>query len=142
MCIQLWPYESSERLYFLSAIFVTCYTIPLIGISACYTMIGYRVCNRNAPGIQCDTSGQAVVQRSKVKVLKMLITVVILFAFSWLPTYVVLLRIYYGEPLDDSSFEFKLLVQVVMPVMQWAGRSSWPSDSGQVSRRTRHAVDR
>jgi len=42
----------------------------------------------------------------------MLVTVVVVFTFSWLPLYVVHLRLYYGPSLDTSSLEFALLVQV------------------------------
>ena len=63
VCVQRWPSPRMERNYFLVAIFVTCYTIPLVVISVCYVLIGRRVCNRGALG---DGGGQTVVQRSKV----------------------------------------------------------------------------
>ena len=65
MCVQRWPTDSMERNYFLVAIFVTCYTIPLVVISVCYALIARRVCNRGALGLH-DGGGQTVVQRSKV----------------------------------------------------------------------------
>jgi len=52
----------------------------------------------------------------QVKVIKMLVTVVVVFTFSWLPLYVVHLRLYYGPGIDPSSLEFSLLVQVDRPV--------------------------
>ena len=65
MCVQRWPTDSMDRNYFLVAIFVTCYTIPLVVISVCYALIARRVCNRGALGLH-DGGGQTVVQRSKV----------------------------------------------------------------------------
>ena len=65
ICIQRWPSEPMERTYFLTAIFVTCYTIPLVVISVCYALIARRVSNRGALGLH-DGGGQTVVQRSKV----------------------------------------------------------------------------
>ena len=65
VCVQSWPSPSMERNYFLVAIFVTCYTIPLVVISVCYALIGRRVCNRGALGLH-DGGAQTVVQRSKV----------------------------------------------------------------------------
>jgi len=65
ICAQNWPTERMERNYFLAAIFVTCYTIPLVVISVCYALIARRVCNRGALGLR-DGGGQTVVQRSKV----------------------------------------------------------------------------
>ena len=54
----------------------------------------------------------SVLRVRKVKVIKMLVTVVVVFGFSWLPLYVVNLRRYYGPEIDSSSLEFSLLVQV------------------------------
>jgi hypothetical protein len=70
VCEQSWPSAQIERVYFLAAIFVTCYTIPLACITACYALIGRRVCNRNTLGTQgpAGASGQTVIQRSKVRV--------------------------------------------------------------------------
>lgn len=69
VCNQAWPSMEVERVYFLAVIFVTCYTIPLICITACYAMIGRRVCNRHALGARgpAGSSGQTVIQRSKVR---------------------------------------------------------------------------
>ena len=123
LCEQNWPSKNQERGYFLGAIFLTCYTIPLIFISVCYTFIGLRVWNRDAPGI-ANTS-QAI-YKSKVKVLKMLVCVVILFTISWLPLYAVHVRMYFGPPLNanGASTEFKLLAQIILPIAQWLGSSN------------------
>ena len=67
VCEQRWPSFTMERNYFLAAIFVTCYTIPLVVISACYALIGRRVSNRGALGLHDGGGGQTVVQRSKVR---------------------------------------------------------------------------
>ena len=120
VCHQKWPSSEQERGYFLGAIFLTCYTIPLILISVCYTLIACRVWNRNAPGI-ANTSG--VIYRSKMKVVKMLVVVVILFAFSWLPLYGTLVRMYFGPTLETHP-HFHLLSQIVLPIAQWLGSSN------------------
>ncbi|KAK2158719.1 hypothetical protein LSH36_165g06022 [Paralvinella palmiformis] len=121
ICNQYWPEVGLEKGYFLGAIFLTCYSMPLVFISACYTAIGCRVVNRRAPGIVASSD---VIQKSKVKVLKMLVCVVVLFAFSWLPLYAVQVRIYFGGPLVPESGEFSLLTQIVVPVSQWLGASN------------------
>ena len=84
ICRQTWPTENLEKSYFLIAIFLMCYVIPLTCITVCYVMIGYRVCHRNAHGVRI-THSNAAYEKSKVKVFKMLVLVVILFAFSWAP---------------------------------------------------------
>jgi len=65
-----------------------------------------------------------VVSRSKVRVVKMLVVVVVLFAFCWLPLYAVNVRIYFGSPLEVDDAEFRLLTQTVIPMAQWIGLSS------------------
>jgi 7 transmembrane receptor (rhodopsin family) len=65
-----------------------------------------------------------VIHRSKIRVLKMLIIVVILFAFCWLPLYAVNIRVYLGPPMDTVSFEFDLVTQTIIPFAQWLGLSS------------------
>jgi hypothetical protein len=65
-----------------------------------------------------------VIHRSKIRVLKMLIVVVILFAFCWLPLYVVNIRLFFGPPIEIPSREFDLLTQIVIPLAQWLGLSS------------------
>lgn len=124
ICVQRWPTPDMERIYFLIAIFVTCYTIPLICISVCYALIGYRVCNRFTSGVLRHQSSSAVINKSKVKVVKMLVVVVIVFAFSWLPLYVVNLRLFFGPPLDENGLEFTWLTRVIIPVIQWSGSAN------------------
>ena len=121
ICQQLWPSQHLEKGYFLGAIFLTCYTIPLVFISVFYTLISCRVWNRNVPGA---SSSSQVIHKSKVKVLKMMIVVVILFAFSWLPIYAVTVRRYFGPDLKETSLEFHMLTQIVMHVAQWLGASN------------------
>ena len=121
ICQQVWPWQHMEEGYFLGAIFLACYSLPLILISICYTLIALRVWNRDAPGI-VNTS-QAI-YRSKVKVLKMLVVVVIMFAFSWLPLYASNMRLYFGPELVDTSTEFVLLSQIILPIAQWLGSAN------------------
>ena len=121
VCQQSWSSVELERSYFLGVIFVTCYTLPLVLISICYTFILRRVWNRDAPGI---SSSSKVIYRSKVKVLKMLVVVVILFTFSWLPLYAIQLRYYFGLPLKHTDPEFYILFQVALPIAQWLGSSN------------------
>jgi len=54
----------------------------------------------------------------------MLVVVVVVFAFCWLPLYAVNVRIFFGAPLNVDDAEFSLLTQTVIPVAQWTGLSS------------------
>ncbi|KAK3609634.1 hypothetical protein CHS0354_028835, partial [Potamilus streckersoni] len=121
MCNQLWPDIQPQRFYFLFALFVVCYAVPLAFIMLCYLLIAHRVCKRNAPGVQAG-NGQVIIHRSKVKVLKMLGIIVCLFAFSWLPLYGLYIKIYFGSLPSESENLF--LFEVVLPVAQWLGASN------------------
>lgn len=72
-----------------------------------------KVCNRKQLGT-CS-SGNNVIQRSKVKVVKMLAVVVFLFAFSWLPLYIVKMLIAFHDTNDN------FLHDTVIPLAQWLG---------------------
>ena len=56
--------------------------------------------------------------------MKMLVVVVVVFAFCWLPLYAVNVRIFFGAPLDVDDAEFALLTGTVIPVAQCIGLSS------------------
>lgn len=118
LCWAAWPNEESRNAYFLGATFLVCYAIPLLVISACYGMIGYRVWNRNAPGIS-NTSG--VIYKSKVKAIKMMLTVFLLFTVSWLPLYTIYLWLYFRP---DTSSENNIVFEVLLPISQWLGSSN------------------
>lgn len=119
MCHQLWPDYDSQRSYFVIAIFVCCYIVPLLFIMLCYVLIGVRVWTRKAPGIAND---RGVIYRSKIKVMRMLTVVVLLFALSWLPIYCIYLRMYFQQNIDAE--ETNLIFHILVPVFQWLGLSN------------------
>ncbi|XP_045213880.1 neuropeptide SIFamide receptor-like isoform X2 [Mercenaria mercenaria] len=121
MCHQLWPNFDLQRGYFLIALFCVCYVLPLIMILLCYVLIAVKVWKRNAPGVQ--TNGRLIIYKSKVKVLKMLAVIVILFAFSWLPLYAVYLKVYFGAE-DLTENDRKIIFEIVVPFAQWLGASN------------------
>lgn len=118
VCYQKWPVVYGEKVFFLAGIFLFCYTIPLILIVICYTMIGCRVWNRDAPGTANSTG---VIQKSKVKVVKMLAIVVVVFAVSWLPLYITQ-SMYYYQQLDTVTIT--RLADYAFPVAQWLGAAN------------------
>ncbi|KAL4240171.1 Vasopressin receptor [Mactra antiquata] len=114
-CNENWPDEADGKYFFLGAIFLCCYSVPLVLIVACYFLIGVRVWRRRAPGEKNTSLG--VVQKSKVKTVKMLAIVVVSFAFSWLPLYVIRLINFYGvSPV--------IVNEVINPIAQWLGSSN------------------
>ena len=110
----------AQQVFFLVVVIISSYVVPLTLISICDAMIGYRVWNRNAPGV---TASNPVIYKSKVKALKMLLVVVVLFTFSWLPLYSVYVRITFQEA-SISETEWHMLSTFIVPIAQWLGSSN------------------
>ncbi|XP_054264099.1 neuropeptide SIFamide receptor-like [Macrosteles quadrilineatus] len=121
-CRESWPTPYSENVYFVVANLVMCYLLPLCLISVCYFLIWRRVCCRTLPGEQ-HGNGNHLIHRSKVKVIKMLLVVIILFACSWLPLYVIFTRIKLGGDVSPGGVEEVLIVNL-LPFAQWLGASN------------------
>lgn len=120
MCGTDWPSYNLQRGYFVIALFLLCYALPLLLILVCYMMITIRVWNRHAPGHSANSSG--VIQKSKIKVVKMFAMVVTLFALSWLPQYVIRFVYYYSANLTHELVN--TLSIYVIPALQWLGLSN------------------
>lgn len=93
----------------------------MLVITMCYILIWVRVFKRNIPTDAKDAALERMQQKSKVKVVKMLIAVVILFALSWLPLYVIFFRLKFGGEVE--SWEDDAL-QIATPIAQWLGASN------------------
>lgn len=97
MCIEVWPPGLDGTLYFLVANVFACYLVPMLLISLCYILIWIKVSKRSIPSDSKDAQMDRLQQKSKMKVVKMLIAVVILFVLSWLPLYLIFARIKFGK---------------------------------------------
>lgn len=95
------------------------YGAPLLLIIGCYSLIGLRVWFRNAPGI---LRNNGVIQKSKVKAIKMLVMVVVLFTLSWLPLYVMNTVLHLNPPTDENVLNF--IYNYVAPISQLLGSSN------------------
>ncbi|GFT67489.1 neuropeptide SIFamide receptor, partial [Nephila pilipes] len=122
-CVERWPHEESEKAYFLGANLGLCYLVPLIMISICYIGIWIKVWKRSIPGETKGTNADSVMQRSKLKVAKMMVIVVVLFVVSWLPLYVIFTMVKLGITVEENSMKEKVLV-VMVPFAQWFGASN------------------
>jgi len=119
MCIQNWPSQRAKAAYFIGALFLGCYAIPLVLICVCYLHILVKVWTRTPPGEK--NSSSYIIQRSRVKVVKMIAVVVIVFAFSWLPLYAVNLKM---TVFGTVGSDMQLLSETVIPIAQWLGSSN------------------
>ncbi|XP_052068930.1 neuropeptide SIFamide receptor-like [Mytilus californianus] len=115
VCIETYPSETVRKVYFIG-IFVFFYAIPLILIIFCYSFIGFRVWNRNAPGI---FKANGVIHKSKVKVVKMLAVVVIIFFISWLPNYIIQFWVYFEMDQFRDYDSLMFVIKYISPVAQW-----------------------
>lgn len=121
MCLEIWPTKYSGNVYFIVANLIMCYLLPLTVISVCYLLIWRRVILRKPPGVKQENTDK-IIQTSKVKVVKMLMTVIVLFALSWLPLYAIFTRIKLGGPIDSEIEE--TVIYVSLPFAQWLGASN------------------
>lgn len=120
-CLESWPTPDNGDIYFVVANLVMCYLVPLLLISACYYLIWRRVCGRQLPG-EVQLYQELIIHRSKVKVIKMLLIVIILFACSWLPLYVIFTRVKLGGDITPGFEE--TLIYFFLPIAQWLGSSN------------------
>ena len=88
-CLEIWTPAFTEEAskHFTIAIFVVFYLVPLFTMSVLYSFIVFKLWVRKVPGNQ-TIENQRRSDKSKKKVLIMLMTVVILFAVCWLPVYI------------------------------------------------------
>lgn len=140
LCIEIWPPGLDGALYFLLANLIACYLLPMVLITLCYVLIWIKVWKRSIPGDSKDAQMDRMQQKSKIKVVKMLIAVVILFVLSWLPLYIIFARIKFGnsfpsacviENCIDKSLAGKVIepkeeefLQIATPIAQWLGSSN------------------
>lgn len=121
LCLEVWPDSLNGAIYFLVANLVLCYILPMILITMCYILIWIKVWKRHIPTDTKDAQMERMQQKSKVKVVKMLVAVVILFVVSWLPLYVIFARIKFGGEIEVWEEE---LLPIATPIAQWLGASN------------------
>ncbi|XP_060833784.1 neuropeptide SIFamide receptor-like isoform X2 [Rhopalosiphum padi] len=119
ICLESWPTVESGNLYFVLANLVLCYMLPLTVIAVCYMFIWQKVSRRKVPGEPMH-NGANMVQRSKMKVITMIMYVVVLFAVSWLPLYVAFSLIKFW-PLPPAVESYTV---ASLPVAQWLGAAN------------------
>ncbi|XP_017879454.1 neuropeptide SIFamide receptor-like [Ceratina calcarata] len=121
LCLEVWPRPEDGTLFFLIGNLTLCYVLPTILISLCYILIWIKVWRRHIPSDTKDAQMERIQQKSKVKVVKMLVVVVILFVLSWLPLYVIFTVIKLGGDVADREDE---ILPIATPIAQWLGASN------------------
>ncbi|XP_003740144.1 neuropeptide SIFamide receptor [Galendromus occidentalis] len=126
-CLDNYPSQRFRIAFTVFALFVCCFAFPLVVITVSYAMIFVTVWKRSIPGEsvhKSSDSNRTVVQRSKLKVVKMMICVVSTFFVSWAPLYSVQGYIlYYGYPESDDKTASDFL-ELFIPLTQWLGMTN------------------
>ena len=121
VCMPDFPSDQFERGFFLGVVFLTCYLVPLCLISIFYAMVGIKVWKRSVSGIK-GTQTEKNIQRSKIRIVRMLITVTVVFAMAWLPLYSIRMRILFGPQM--SAMERNIVLNFIVPIAQWLGSAT------------------
>ena len=101
-------------------VFLTFYVVPLAFICFCYSLIGAKVCRRRVAGIR-GSKTERNIQRAKIRIVRMLVVVAVVFMCSWLPLYSLKMRLIFATDMDPHE---KWVISLVWPVAQWMGSAN------------------
>ncbi|XP_061115435.1 neuropeptide FF receptor 1 like 2 [Conger conger] len=129
-CYENWPWVEMRKVY-TTVLFTHIYLAPLTLITLMYSCIGVKLYTtsilldrehpRTAPPGVRQEGTRPLVSQKKVKVIKMLMVVALLFMLSWLPLWCLMLLTDYGG-LDADQLE--LLTGYVFPFAHWLAFSN------------------
>ncbi|MBN3316451.1 NPFF2 protein, partial [Atractosteus spatula] len=117
-CYEDWPYPEMRTVY-TTILFVHIYLMPLGLISLMYGRIVVKLFSKLGPVGQRSRELQEErnsVSKKKVKIIKMLIIVTMLFMVSWLPLWTLMLLTDYRD-LSEEQIDF--LSSYVFPFAHW-----------------------
>ena len=123
-CHADWPSPWMLPAFTVGVVFLTCYLLPLLCIGVFYSLIGVKVWRRRVGNLSAQSRAAANIRRSKTRLLRMLVTVFVLFAVSWLPLYIINLCQIFGALPEDDSLEERVLEHYLWPLAQWLGASN------------------
>uniref|UniRef100_A0A3Q2DM67 Neuropeptide FF receptor 1 n=1 Tax=Cyprinodon variegatus TaxID=28743 RepID=A0A3Q2DM67_CYPVA len=120
------------RKVYTAVLFAHIYLVPLTVITLMYVSIGVKLCSSAVTNRQPQLANvtvqaggrrhaQQVVSQKKIKVIKMLIVVALLFMLSWLPLWTLMLMADYGGLNRD---QLDLLTSYVFPFAHWLAFSN------------------
>lgn len=123
LCGPAFPSKSFEKGFFVGVVFLTCYMIPLCFLTVFYTLIGVKVWRRSVSGIK-GSKAERSINRSKIRIVRMLIVVTVIFALSWLPLYSIQMFWYFGPVETVSESLQQMLFTNFKPIAQWLGSAN------------------
>ncbi|XP_077977640.1 RYamide receptor-like [Glandiceps talaboti] len=102
------------------------YFMPLVILTYTYAKVGHRLWGRRIPG-NADKNRDKNFNKSKRKVIKMLVVIVVMFALCWLPLHVFKLITLYFPHLSDnveSSIESQDRMRIIQACVLWLALSN------------------
>ncbi|XP_078578843.1 neuropeptide FF receptor 2-like [Branchiostoma floridae x Branchiostoma japonicum] len=125
VCYEQWPDVVYKQTYTVMLLAVV-YIVPLLSVLYLYGRIFHRMMFKPGPRTGGNLAANrnkctGAVSKKRVRVIKMLITVVVLFAMSWLPLYTVWMLLDFGNlPKETDAF-----IHVnVFPFVHWFALSN------------------
>ncbi|XP_017006118.2 RYamide receptor isoform X2 [Drosophila takahashii] len=115
ICREMWPSRTQEYYYTLS-LFALQFVVPLAVLVFTYTRIAIRVWGKRPPG-EAENARDQRMARSKRKMIKMMLTVVIVFTSCWLPFNILQLL------LNDEEFAHWVPLPYVWFAFHWLAMS-------------------
>ncbi|XP_053331885.1 neuropeptide FF receptor 1 like 3 [Clarias gariepinus] len=123
-CYETWPDPEMRKVY-TTVLFAHIYLIPLILIILMYGRIGAKLYSTTFHGKVNQPAGapqrKSPISKRKIKVIKMLIVVALLFMLSWLPLWTLMLLTDYARPEGD---QLDLLTGYIFPLSHWLAFSN------------------
>ncbi|XP_053207994.1 tachykinin-like peptides receptor 86C [Panonychus citri] len=121
VCILVWPdgyagQSTSDYLYNLTFLMIT-YVIPMISLVITYSLMSRVLWGSKGIGEETDIQRESI--RSKQKVARMLIALVILFAICWLPYHAYFLYSYHYPHINQS-----VIIQHIFLFSYWLAMSN------------------
>ncbi|KAG2468944.1 NPFF2 protein, partial [Polypterus senegalus] len=125
-CYEDWPDTEMRKIY-TTVLFAHIYLAPLTLITLMYSRIGVKLYSSSMPVSEhtavnsSHPEGRNVVSRKKIKIIKMLIVVALLFMVSWLPLWTLMLLTDYA---NLSTDQLNLMTSYIFPFAHWLAFSN------------------
>ncbi|KAM8808360.1 neuropeptide FF receptor 2 [Eudromia elegans] len=115
-CREDWPDPAMRKIY-TTVLFANIYLAPLSLIVIMYARIGIALFNTAMPAAGKHSQGQRhLVSKKKLKVIKMLLIVALLFILSWLPLWTLMMLSDYAN-LSDAQLQ--IINIYIYPLAHW-----------------------
>ncbi|XP_023647489.1 neuropeptide FF receptor 2a isoform X2 [Paramormyrops kingsleyae] len=114
-CRENWPNQG--RKIYTTVLFTSIYLAPLILIVIMYAWIGVTLFKTGMPAEgSCGHENRQIVSKKKRRVIKMLLTVALLFIVAWLPLWTVMMLSDYASL---TEYQYRVINIYIYPFAHW-----------------------